>query len=775
MRKYLHTAILLVSIFVITGFFKVYSQERTLEEIAKMSRDQVLQIEYAELMEMSLDKLMKLAEISGVSVDELYELILNKDINSASKKQEVIFESPLSTTVITQESIFRSGATSIPDALRMVPGIIVREKTNGNYDVHIRGNDYLPPGEMIVQSENSITLVMIDNRPVYSYFGGGTFWETLPVDLNDIDRIEVIRGPSAALYGPNAVSGFIHIITKKTTQKRLRIETDLQKGSAESRFVNGSVAFGLGKRFNCRVSGNYQYRNRFQEDYYSYLTNSYVSAEKAVEAMDHHDKAGINLMDMYPSYKRAVDKQAFNAFLTYRYNDKTDFNVTFGQQNSSVQTGYIEVGPFITYRDSKTHYFDFHGKINHFTLQVSADAGTQNAAHGVRGFQYDMATYHTIAEYEIKPKNGKFSLRPGLAFSGIGYSDSNYVDVVKHEGFINGQKFLASNAAYLRADYLAFDKLRLIGAVTFGGYYKPQRTYLSYQFVASFKIDNNNMLRFVASRANSSPMIAFTYANYYSTWRDTKDNFVTNGQYEYLGNQDLDLTTMDMIEVGFRNKLLKNMFSDFEFFVTKAYNFSGIKQINQDITYFPQNSFAPDSMQLRLVAQRLNDPLNSYQMGVSSTISMALSDKLFVKFFGTLQTTHLTDYYVSDSIALFRLTGAKVNEKELLNNPVHLELDNDYTPAFYGGLTANYTLTQRLNFNTTVYYYSAQYLDYIYRGLERLKIEPKTIVNSKLDFRFGKYSSVYVNARNLFNNTNKEFAYMDDIKQSILFGLHLVF
>ncbi|MGC3978729.1 MAG: Plug domain-containing protein [Paludibacteraceae bacterium] len=89
----------------------------------------------------------------------------------------------------------------------MVPGLIVREKTNGNYDVHIRGNDNMPPKGMFIYSENSISLVMIDGRPVYNYSFGGTFWEALPVDLVDVERIEIIRGPSSALYGPNADFG----------------------------------------------------------------------------------------------------------------------------------------------------------------------------------------------------------------------------------------------------------------------------------------------------------------------------------------------------------------------------------------------------------------------------------------------------------------------------------------------------------------------------------------------------------------------------------------
>ncbi len=147
--------------------------------------------------------------------DDLFELdleaLMNMDIVSASKKVESLFDSPLSSSVITKDEIRNSGSTTIAEALRLVPGLIVREKTNGNFDVHIRGYENIPPNNKVNYSDNSITLVMIDNRIVYNYFQGGTFWETLPISIYDVERIEIIRGPSSALYGPNAVSGVINI------------------------------------------------------------------------------------------------------------------------------------------------------------------------------------------------------------------------------------------------------------------------------------------------------------------------------------------------------------------------------------------------------------------------------------------------------------------------------------------------------------------------------------------------------------------------------------
>ncbi len=123
----------------------------------------------------------------------------------------------MSADVITRDMIQKSGARTIPEALRLLPGMIVREQSSGNFDVHIRGLDNIPPGSMMHDFPSTTMLVMIDYRVVYNYIMGGTFWETLPIDIVDVERIELVRGPTAALYGPNAVTGVINIITRKPT------------------------------------------------------------------------------------------------------------------------------------------------------------------------------------------------------------------------------------------------------------------------------------------------------------------------------------------------------------------------------------------------------------------------------------------------------------------------------------------------------------------------------------------------------------------------------
>jgi iron complex outermembrane receptor protein len=113
--------------------------------------------------------------------------------------------------VINQEDIRRSGATNIPDLLRMAPGVDVAQIDANTWAISIRGfND---------RYANKV-LVLIDGRTVYTPTTSGVYWDQLDVPLEDIDRIEVIRGPGGTVWGANAVNGVINIITKsaKDTQ-----------------------------------------------------------------------------------------------------------------------------------------------------------------------------------------------------------------------------------------------------------------------------------------------------------------------------------------------------------------------------------------------------------------------------------------------------------------------------------------------------------------------------------------------------------------------------
>lgn len=131
------------------------------------------------------------------------------EVTTASKQAQSLTSVPAAIYVVTQDDIRRSGVTSIPEALRMVPGVQVARSTANQWVVTIRGFEGRYANKL---------LVLIDGRSVYSPLFSGVNWDAQIVNMDDIDRIEVIRGPGGSLWGANAVNGIINIITKSAEE-----------------------------------------------------------------------------------------------------------------------------------------------------------------------------------------------------------------------------------------------------------------------------------------------------------------------------------------------------------------------------------------------------------------------------------------------------------------------------------------------------------------------------------------------------------------------------
>jgi iron complex outermembrane receptor protein len=182
------------------------------------------------------------ADIADLSLEEL----ANVQVTSVSKRPESLSNAAASIFVITGTDIHRSGATTLPEALRLAPNLSVARVDARNYAVTSRG--FSSP------FENKL-LVLIDGRTVYSPLFSGVYWDVQDVVLEDVDRIEVISGPGATMWGANAVNGVINIITKPAaaTQGTLLSAT----GGKNER--NGAVRYGgaLANGGHYRVYGKY--------------------------------------------------------------------------------------------------------------------------------------------------------------------------------------------------------------------------------------------------------------------------------------------------------------------------------------------------------------------------------------------------------------------------------------------------------------------------------------------------------------------------------------
>ncbi len=175
--------------------------------------------------------------------DMTIEQLMNESITSVSKKETSLGESPAAVAVVTADDIRRLGATTLAESLRFVPGLDVARISASQWAISSRGFNYL--------YENKL-LVLMDGRSIYTPTFGGVYWDVADTFMEDIDRIEVVRGPGATLWGANAVNGVINVITKraKDTQGVLASAT---AGTLDG--VAGSVRVGgrLGEKMFYRT------------------------------------------------------------------------------------------------------------------------------------------------------------------------------------------------------------------------------------------------------------------------------------------------------------------------------------------------------------------------------------------------------------------------------------------------------------------------------------------------------------------------------------------
>ena len=191
-------------------------------------------------------------ELVQLSLEDLMTL----EVTSASRKAQSLADTAAAVFVITSEDLRRSGVTNIPDALRMVPGVTVARIDSSKWAVTVRGFNGRFARKL---------LVLIDGRSAYSPLFSGVFWDAQDTLLEDVERIEVIRGPGATIWGANAVNGVINIITKKAADTTGGLAV-AGAGSFERGF--GAVRYGtdIGDWGAVRAYGKYFNRNELKAE-----------------------------------------------------------------------------------------------------------------------------------------------------------------------------------------------------------------------------------------------------------------------------------------------------------------------------------------------------------------------------------------------------------------------------------------------------------------------------------------------------------------------------
>src|SRR5580700_1213870 len=179
--------------------------------------------------------------LKTLSLEELSQI----EVTTASKEPVKASRTPAAVYVITQEDIRRSGATSIPEALRLAPGVEVARIDSNTWSIGVRG---------FASALSRDVLVLIDGRTVYTPLYAGVYWQVQDTVLEDVERIEVIRGPGGTIWGANAVNAVINIITKSAKDTH-GILVSTGGGNIDQGFINLRYGGGNDKSSNYRIYG----------------------------------------------------------------------------------------------------------------------------------------------------------------------------------------------------------------------------------------------------------------------------------------------------------------------------------------------------------------------------------------------------------------------------------------------------------------------------------------------------------------------------------------
>lgn len=485
-----------------------------------------------------------------LSLEELMDVV----VITASKTEEKLKRAPVSISSVNREQILAQGITSIPEALRLIPGLLVKESPSGVFGVYSRGLDCPYASCDVADSTQKSLLVMVDRRPVYNYYLGGIWWEALSVGIHDLERIEVIRGPSASLYGPNAVDGVIHLITRKndgSDKTSSEVIVNSNPHSSNHVYVTRNQVYKGGQ---LKLTFNNNRREREARDYFHYHRGEFVSVNEVVSS-----GTATSPSERFPEPELAFENQGVNIFW-----NKTDgaklINFAMGHQESLSQQSYTANGvtPLSSF-DSLSHYFDIKYQSTKSFSQLSYQGGRLEVL-GLPELRYSFDNIDAIVERLWEWDSFRFTL-------GGNFRESTY-----DGDFINGRRSILTRAYYLQLDTTMFKHWRVNTSLRADDYNEPDGVFWNGLFSVQNFLSDDRSWRITLGRSYQSPQI---FRSYLDLEVGVPGVFV----FRTLGDQELEPLCQDMVEWGYRSKLWSRAFFEMELFAMKTEQYRRSKSI----------------------------------------------------------------------------------------------------------------------------------------------------------------------------------------------------
>ncbi|HAS41164.1 MAG TPA: TonB-dependent receptor [Microscillaceae bacterium] len=408
-------------------------------------------------------------KVKGLKKEQIY---------SASKMLEDALATPVSSAFISQEMIKQSGVVNIPEALRLIPGLLVTQTTHGNYEVYIRGKQ-TPFAKHLQDAHNKQLLVVIDHVPLFDYLYAGVVWEALPVELHDIERIEIIRTPSVVFWGSTAIGGVIHIFTKKVQNDNIDLQINAQVGSAiytpqqddNTPFSTYRASLGIraSDKLNLRLSGNYLFLNRFQSEYYLLNEQRFVTNDSLLFFKQNAFETNINTT-------LGQKRIGGNFTMFYQPFSKTLITSRFSIQNAHSQVIQSDDTLALTQRKLANHGFNLNIYNRGFHLNTAYRLGKQNYALGYDGNSFT----HKQLQLSL---NKSLHLEFIDVLTGIGLLQSKYRQVNQSDSI---QAF-TNYHIFMKSEIYPISPLRIVVSGRGEVFEQIKQPFWSFQINTSFK------------------------------------------------------------------------------------------------------------------------------------------------------------------------------------------------------------------------------------------------------------------------------------------------
>lgn len=489
-----------------------------------------------------------LDELMSMSLEELS--MLDVEMETASKFSQKLSDIPASVYVLTNERILRSGATSIQEAISLIPGMYVSKWNENTFHVSSRGfHDGL----------YNKMLVMVDGRSVYSPVYGGVYWTALDYVLADIDRIEVLRGPSGAIWGGNAANGVVNIITK----------------SAES--TQGTYLSGTAGRYNAY---DYSIRHGLQlnDDMYArafyksksnpaYLNNSSEMWQTTTAGIDINNRSSIGTWQLRIGGTKLHNKAELWT-VDYDRNDPYYQPVAITIDKEAIETNSAYV------------------QFNH-QKQLSDDSQLQTSIwfDHVTDESPDAPGEYTTVDLEANYSSSlthrhNLIVGGGIRYVGIDFKERwQDTDLFSLPGFsrtydIDGANDYIANA-FIQSTYQLSDKLSSVIGMK-GEYFEQNGTFeLSPQARLLLNLNEKHSFWTGVGRAVMSP----SYMDSNSVYQQTYIEWYGDTPYGYtfvtLPNEDLKNESVWTAELGYRFMASEEFELDTTVFYSKYDNIRG--------------------------------------------------------------------------------------------------------------------------------------------------------------------------------------------------------